>query len=267
MIQPALRWMRSPMAPCAFVACLLAGCAPATHPDSASHPDAPEKVAPAHLRDAERIAHEIDSAHNEYAHTACFIRWKGQDGAAIYENRTDCSDFLNLLLAHAYQVTPDDLLRLTGHDKPTATIWYDTVLAGKGFTIIPTLPLVQPGDIIAVQYPPGGTDTGHIMIVAGAPQPRASTAPLVDNTRQWEIRIIDSSKSGHGPTDTRHHPDGTFDRGVGAGILRLYTNPDGSLAGYAWSVLAVSVFEPSTVHKIVLGRLQVQNIHTSPRAV
>jgi hypothetical protein len=128
----------------------------------------------AHLRDAESIAHEIDAAHNEYAHQDCFIRWKGEDGAKIYENRTDCSDFLNLLLEHSYHITPDDLYRLT---------------------------------------------------------------------------------------DTRRQPDGSVATGVGEGILRLYSNPDGSIAGYAWSVLGRSKFQSRDVHKIVIGRIQVQRIH------
>jgi hypothetical protein len=214
-----------------------------------------------HLRDAEAIAHGIDPAHNQYAHEDCFIRWEGEDGAKIYENRTDCSDFLNLLLQHSYQITPDDLNRLTGRERPTASVWYQTILAGRGFEIVSTIGQIQPGDVIAVQFPPGEKDTGHIMLIAGEPRHREPTAPLVDATEQWELPIIDSSKSGHGLTDTRRQPDGTFATGVGEGILRLYSNPDGSIAGYAWSVLGRSKFQSRDVHKIVIGRIQVQRIH------
>lgn len=220
---------------------------------------------PPHLRDADLIAHNIDSAHNQYLHKDCFIKWKGEDGATLYENATDCSDFLNLLLQHSYKLTPANLHTLTGHDRPTATIWYDTIAAAKGFDVIPTLKQIQPGDILAIQYPAGQQeDTGHIMLAASAPQPRKPSAPLVDKTDQWELAVIDSSKSGHGTKDTRHHPDATYDRGVGQGTVRLYSNPDGTLAGYSWSTLSASTFEPSSLHKIIVGRLQAKTIHPAP---
>ena len=84
-----------------------------------------------------------------------------------------------------------------------------------------------------------------------------ASEPIQPGTRQWEITVIDSSKRGHGPTDTRHNPDGTFCRGVGKGILRLYTDEDGTLVGYSWSTLKVSKFEPVSEHPMIVARLKV----------
>jgi hypothetical protein len=207
---------------------------------------------------AELIAHQIDPAHNEYAHKGCFIKWKGENGAAFYENRTDCSDFLDLLLEHTYHFTPEQMKGWTGRERPLATTWYETIRAGNGFETIADVRSIQPGDVIAVKFPPGEADTGHIMIAAGVARSRSASAPLEPGTDQWELDIIDSSKSGHGKNDTRRQADGTFAHGVGAGTLRLYSNGDGSIAGYAWSVLAGSEFQSASQRNIVVGRMKAK---------
>jgi len=214
---------------------------------------------PPHLVQAELIAHQIDQSHNEYAHKGCFIKWKGVDGATEYENRTDCSDFLDLLLEHTYHFTPQQMRGWTGHERPLATTWYETIRAGNGFEIITQVQSIRPGDVLAVKFPPGDVDTGHIMIAAGIPEPRPETAPVEPGTRQWELDIVDSSKSGHGKNDTRRLPDGAFAHGVGEGTIRLYSNTAGGIAGYSWSVLSGSNFEPATVKRIVVGRLEPRN--------
>jgi hypothetical protein len=214
---------------------------------------------PPHLVQAEAIAHEIDQSHNEYAHKGCFIKWKGEDGASEYENRTDCSDFLDLLLEHTYHFTRDHMKTWTGRERPLATTWYDTIHAGNGFEVIGDIQAIKPGDIIAVHYPPGEGDTGHIMIAAGVARERRASAPEEPDTRQWELDVVDSSKSGHGKNDTRWLADGTFARGVGEGTLRLYSNSDGMIAGYAWSVLSPSKFVPVSEHPLVVGRMRQGN--------
>jgi hypothetical protein len=221
--------------------------------------DAESDVVP-HLREAEKIALGISGEHNEYAHKDCFIRWKGEDGATVFANRTDCSDFLNLLLEHAYHVTRDDLRRLTGRERPTASAWYETIYGGRGFEVVASVREIRAGDILAVQYPPGGEDTGHVMIADSGARKREATTPVVEGTTQWELVVIDSSKSGHGLKDTRHRVDGGFDRGVGKGTLRLYSGADGAVAGYAWSVSSKSKFESVSEHRVVIGRLKVGEI-------
>jgi hypothetical protein len=219
----------------------------------------PAPTQPRHLVEAERIAREIDAADNAYDHKDCFIKWKGENGATRYKNRTDCSDFLNLLLAHVYGTTTGELKDWTGHSRPVASVWYDTIAAGKRFEQVSRVEKILPGDVIAVKYLPGaentGEDTGHIMIAAGLARARTPSKPLIDATDQWELLVVDSSKSGHGKEDTRKQADGTFARGVGEGTLRLYSNPDGSVAGYTWSTLSVSKFLPVAEHKVIVGRL------------
>jgi hypothetical protein len=235
-----------------FAACaiiVLLGALPSAHADEAK---------PAHVQAAEQIAAQISAADNEYAHKDCFIRWKGVEGNDRYANRTDCSDFLNLLLEHVYGLTPAKLHTLTGHSRPTATVWFDAVDNVKAASLLKPVANIadlRAGDLILIKYPPGEADTGHVMIVDAVPTQRQDSLPLIPHTQQWAVQVIDSSKSGHGPTDTRHQSDNTFARGVGKGLLRLYTNPDGSVAGYAWSVVKKSKFEPMSEHAVRFARI------------
>ena len=217
-----------------------------------------EDSKPAYLQSAEQIASQIAPANNEYAHKECFIKWKGVDGNAQYANRTDCSDFLNLLLEHDYGLTPTKLHKLTGHQRPTATVWFDSVGSEKASALLSPVASIsdlRAGDLILVKYQPGEADTGHVMIVDAAPARHMESEPAVPGTKQWAVTVIDSSKSGHGPNDTRHQPDNTFARGVGRGVFRLYTKPDGSVAGYAWSLVKKSKFVSVDEHAVRLARI------------
>ncbi len=95
------------------------------------------------------------------------------------------------------------------------------------------------------------------MIIDSIPQKHEATAPVIDNTTQYEVKVIDSSKSGHGPKDTRRKEDGTFSPGVGIGTFRLYLNADHSIAGYCWSTTKASKFEPISEHAVLLGQVVV----------
>ena len=212
---------------------------------------------PPHLQQAELIAHQIDQSHNEYAHKDCFIKWKGEDGATRFENRTDCSDFLDLLLEHTYHVTQSQMQSWTGRGRPLAETWFDAISQGHHFDVIQKISDVAPGDVIAIKFPPGAGDTGHIMLAASRAEKHPASAPLENGTVQWELPVVDSSKSGHGPTDTRREANGTFHTGVGAGVFRIYANADGQIVGYAWSTVGASKFESASERKVVVGRLQI----------
>lgn len=212
---------------------------------------------PRHLVDADTLVDNISPRYNAYEHKNCFIKWKGEAGATQYENRSDCSDFLALLVVHTYGVTPTQLKHWTGHERPLADHWHDAVVAGRGFEQIAKLTDAKPGDVLAVKFPPGMADTGHIMLMDAAAEPMTAEAPLVPGTKQWKVTIIDSTKSPHGPTDTRHLPDGTTGQGVGRGVIRIYTRSNGEVAGYSWSAGGKAKFEPENERNLVIGRLNI----------
>ncbi len=211
---------------------------------------------PKHLVDANTLVDNISQKNNVYAHKDCFIKWKGEDGATQYENRTDCSDFLAQLVMHSYGVTPAQLKSWTGHTRPMADHWHDAIVAEKGFTQIKNLSDALPGDVLAVKFPKGLADTGHIMMVAEMPVAMTATAPIEPGTTQWKVTIIDSTKFPHGPGDTR---EPTASTGVGRGVIRIYTDSSGAVAGYTWSEGTKAKFEVQSDRNMVIGRLTVKS--------
>ena len=95
------------------------------------------------------------------------------------------------------------------------------------------------------------------MLVVDAPNRMNATPPYVDGTTQWSVPIVDSSESGHGPTDTRYKrgAGGRDHDGLGRGVFRLYTDPHGAVVGFAWSTTKASRFESPEDEHVVLGRL------------
>lgn len=165
------------------------------------------------------------------------------------------------MLEHAYGVTPEKLYEWTGRRRPTAHRWYDFATSERAAQIVDRvakLADVRPGDVILIKYPPTDLDTGHVMLIAGRPVRRTASEPLGEGTQQWEIPVIDSSKSAHGPQDTRRRASGEAGAGLGKGVVRVYTHSDDAVAGYAWSTQKSARFQPVTEHPLVIVRFKLQ---------
>jgi cell wall-associated NlpC family hydrolase len=198
----------------------------------------------------------ISPDHNKYAYTDLSVRWQGQDGAAESQAHCDCSGFVTLLFRHVYGYTAGQVTAWMGHPHALARDYHDQIVAGHGFQRIARVADVRRGDLIAVKYLDGAKkDTGHVMVVVGPPQLLASSSTTRPALSEWAVTVIDSSKSGHGPTDTRRRPDGTSGTGVGEGPLALFANAAGDVDGYAWSPLPTSAFHAMDQHHVVVGRL------------
>lgn len=210
---------------------------------------------PAHLTWAEAIVQNVTPEYNEYGTNPNYIYWAGVNGAMTYENRTQCSSFVTRVLKQAYGLSDNDFLAWMGAKSPQAAAYHDTIQAGINFIAIENVNDIQAGDIIAVKYPAGLSSTGHVMMARGKAVARNATSPLVRNTVQYEIQIIDSSQSGHGPFDTRLQADGSWDTGVGMGIFRLYADMTGNIQGYTWSTYSNSVYYSQSIRHLVVGRL------------
>jgi hypothetical protein len=217
-----------------------------------------ESSAPPHLQAAIALLSALGPSDTNYSHKDIVVHFPGDGGSNKAECRTDCSGLLDAVLERAYHLSPAQVSDWLDAKRPLATQYHAAIAAEHGFERIATLQDVRPGDILAVKYPPGakGNDTGHVMIVAGTPHERTATAPIEGKTLQWEVPVIDESKSAHGTTDTRHHPDHTSSDGLGRGVLRIYTDRQGHVAGYAWSVQKISKFEVQSDRNMVIGRLQ-----------
>lgn len=184
------------------------------------------------------------------------VVWNGDDSRCF----TDCSGFGMALLNH-YNGDIDgsffDAWMYTS--RPLAKQFHNAISIGHGFQQIDKVEDLIPGDFIAVEFGKNSGiaeqtgDTGHVMIVAEAPQKITAVAPLqpsgatVDNLyQQWSVLIHDESTSGHGSADTRYNTqENKYYEGLGKGPLRLYTKADGTLAGYAWSPEPTSALSDS----------------------
>jgi hypothetical protein len=146
-----------------------------------------------------------------------------------------------------------------GKPRPTADAYHDAVAAQKGFTRIETVGAVRPGDFLAVKYLARKDNTGHAMLVAERPKRMDAKKPFAGDTVQWAVKVIDSSQSGHGSTDTRHKKgaDGKDHTGLGEGVVRLYANKDGTITAWTWSTLDSSTLQKPDAEPLVVGRLNV----------
>lgn len=210
-----------------------------------------EPTSQRHVADAERLVQQLDLSNTNYEHGVGSIAWTG-----TVASHTDCSGFIDQLLMHDDGYTADQFKRWFGIRRPTAATYHDAIASGHGFTRVLTVPDLQLGDVIAIKYLTRHDNTGHIMLVVGQPKRVASSAPSVDGTTQWDIDIIDSSESGHGPTDTRHKrgADGKDHDGLGRGIFRVYTFANGEIAGFTWSTLKSSHFVTPEAEHLLMGR-------------
>ena len=205
---------------------------------------------------AQLMVQNVPLSNTSYQHKGDVVTWAGVDSASDYQSYADCSGFMNALFTQAYGLGPEDLSQWLGSRRPLAKDYFAAIENKRGMLAISNIANVQLGDLIVIRYlnSAPGDNTGHVLLVAGLPQRRAATKPVVNNTQQWDVVIIDSSESGHGKEDTRRLPNGAYHDGVGRGTMRIYTDDNGALVGYTWSDLEESLFYDSTSRPLVIGR-------------
>lgn len=213
---------------------------------------------PVHLVQARELVQNLQGASlNTYGGGHRAIDWDARPCSA----RTVCSSFATLLLEHSYAWPQGFVKKWLGHSDPLAADYYDAITGHNGFKQIVHVSRLQHGDLLAIRYTDhhvsrnGVEDTGHVMVVdevlaAGKPKP-----PLQPGTKQVFVAVIDSSASGHGPSDTRHVGKGKFTGGIGRGVMRIYADGEDHIAGYAWSDEKRSEFYAAPDRILVAGRL------------
>jgi hypothetical protein len=232
---------------------------------------------PKHLEDAllllEGLLLQENQENNKYQLTKQpEVKWKGVNGASDYVSKADCSGFMSELLRHSYSdyFTPERFkqwIRKEKRKRPLAEDFHYAIANQKDFIQIKKLTQVQPGDIIAIEYPDGEDTTGHVMLVKETPQEIKAQPPLVEGTKQWTVKVVDQSKSGHGTKDTRRitnpeikdvycKKDDSFYCGLGEGTMRIYTYEEkDSLLGYTWSTFKNSKYFGPEQRNLIIGRL------------
>lgn len=167
-----------------------------------------------------------------------------------FSARTQCATFVTRLLQLTYNLTPSHFTRWFDSKSPWARTYHDAIVNGSGFVRIFSIEDVLPGDIFAVKYwDPAETNTGHVMIVVNIRKRAADKAPIVNGTAQYDVWVVDSSATYHGPSDTRRDP--APPGGIGMGIARLYADSAssysaGELGGFVRGSLGANTTLPAT---------------------
>jgi hypothetical protein len=184
---------------------------------------------------ADKLQQNINPQNTAYRHKDDIVTW-GDDGSP-FQCYADCSGFINALICKATHWTDADLKAQLGHKRMYAYHYYAAIVAGNHFMQIKNIHDITPGDLIALLYPDRtehDDNTGHMMVVASAPRSHQPSKILEPNTEQYEVEVIDCTKSPHGKNDTRITSSGNYG-GLGKGTFRLYTDLQGNIVGYSWS--------------------------------
>lgn len=208
-----------------------------------------------HLYWAEKIAANVTPDKNMYESNPSYIAWPDANGVGDYVNRTKCASFITIVLMQANKWPSSYFKDWMGSISPTASAYYDTIKRQKRFVSIANVEDIQPGDLIAIKYPRGSGVTGHMMLANSTATRVASTMPIIPETYQYELEVIDSSQTGHGSTDTRLKADGSYNQGAGIGVFRLYANNTGDIVGYTWSNYRESQYYDLKTRPIIVGRV------------
>lgn len=204
------------------------------------------------VSDAHSLLNVVKPEDTSYIHKNNIISWGGDSKAVCH---ADCSGLINALLLHSKFFSEEQLNKNMGSNRPLAKHYHDAIIHQRGFKEITKIDEVRPGDIIAIKYPPGSGNSGHVMLIASLPLKRNPTEPLVKNSIQYEIEIIDSSSSGHGASDSRRLDSGKYREGLGKGVYRIFTDEKGLFVGHTWSVYPTSKYYEMTIRNLVIGRI------------
>jgi hypothetical protein len=212
---------------------------------------------PKRLDDANLLLKQLEPKNNKYVFGGNLVTF----GKAA-EVKTDCSGLLNELLKHSDGFDDARLRKVFGATRPTAKRYYDAIVSAKEFEKIEKVESILPGDILAIAYVNNykGRATGHVLLAAGKSQRMEPRNPVVPGTTQFDVAVIDSATNAHGPTDTRkgNGDNGANTTGIGKGIMRIYADVAGKVAGYTWTTQSSEKgsFYPQEDRPMAFGRLR-----------
>jgi len=196
-----------------------------------------QDIAP-YLATARTLLDDVAPENNSYQYRGR-IRIKGDKTlfgqVDTSEVHTDCSGLVGALLKRDAPQVMRVFERQRWKSYPKAENFYAAIAASDGFFLRKNMEDVEVGDIFAAKFV-DDKNTGHVMLVDARPKLiETPIEPVLPDTRQWEVVVIDSSSS-HGKTDTRYRPPGSRQTGIGRGSVRVYTDGNGQLVGWVMTM-------------------------------
>jgi len=208
---------------------------------------------------AETLVQHITPGNTSYRHKNTVVVWPpgSNNDDTCFQSHADCSGLINALLRQAYQFNDVLMKSWLGASRPLASHYFNAVCNEQHFKKITNIQELQPGDLLVIKYADRSDhedNTGHCMLVAAKPILLAGIGAQAPHMFQYEVMVIDASKSPHGRTDTRYVEKSMGYGGTGKGLFRLYADANGLLKGYSWSTLKPRQgFDPFQ-NPIVAGR-------------
>lgn len=195
---------------------------------------------PKHLELARELVATVKPENNKYRYIGPEgVRWKGDLFTSENTVNTMCTGFVGAVLEKAKSPTIKEVESKTYWKKYVRMdSYWEALQKGYGLQKVETLEAAKPGDLFMFICNDScnsseGTALGHITIVDVAPKRKEPTPPLIENTVQWTVTVIDSADGAHSRDDTRWRPQGEPKvTGVGRGTYRVYTDMAGVPVGY-----------------------------------
>lgn len=193
---------------------------------------------PKHLSLARELLQNVPKEKNRYSHTDQ-ISFPTEVFASGYSMNADCSGFVSALLSRASSPTLNQMIKVRpSRTRPLSEDFTLSIIREKGFKRIDRVDEISLGDIFAWEFSnfldaKAAKNTGHTMIIDSTPKKIKPRNPFIENTEQYEVWVIDSSRGTHGPDDTRKQDKDEEIDGLGRGRFRLYADKDGIIVGFA----------------------------------
>ncbi len=216
---------------------------------------------PKHLELARDLVATVKPENNKYVFRGPDgVRWKGDLFTSENTANTMCTGFVSAVLEKAKSPAVKEVESKTYWKKHLRMdSYWEALQKGYGIQKVETIDAAKPGDLFMFMCNDSCTTSegpalGHITIVDVAPKRKDPTPPLIENTLQWVVTVIDSADGPHGREDTRWRAQGEAKvTGVGRGKYRVYTDMAGVPVGYT-NGPAAPKFHSAKERPIGMGR-------------
>lgn len=220
---------------------------------------------PKHLQIARDFVANTKPENNDYTTQKVYTRMPGDFlfmGNWVVD--TDCSAFVADVLDRSISGFISNLPSRKFRTRVSVFDLLDSIEKEKQFKQIKTVPELRPGDILLwMKSKEDGAhlEPGHVLFVDSVAKKIKNRAPIVENSDQYEIRLIDVSQLAKSTDDPRYVSDkaeraanfakgkmrgtgpSSSRRGIGTGSIRLYADKDGVLQGVAFNTPGSDVKE------------------------
>lgn len=205
---------------------------------------------PKYLALARELVENIKPGDNRYSLGDQFISFPGDLSSSKYAIKADCSGFLLAVFERAKYPTRSRMSFLNwspSRKRPAAEDFVYSIENEKGFVHIKRVEDMRPGDLLAhamlkIEDQKQTGTTGHVFLINSLPKRIAPRKPLVEGTTQYSVSIIDSNEEYVGEDDSRLADRANKLKGLGRGTIRIYSDSNDELVGWARTFKNTKVF-------------------------